>query len=78
MILCAGKSEEQVELLQLEAAGIRVPEYLTELPPRGMLERKHDAMLLAREQLARRAELAKEAPPQLEPPAKAPRKRKKR
>ena len=79
LILCAGKSEEQVELLQLEAAGIRVAEYLTELPPREMLERKlHDAMLLAREQLARRAELAKEAPPQLEPPAKAPRKRKKR
>jgi predicted nuclease of restriction endonuclease-like (RecB) superfamily len=79
LILCAGKSAERVELLQLEAAGIRVAEYLTELPPREMLQRKlHDAILLAREQLARQAELAKDTPPQLEPPARAPRKRKKR
>jgi len=57
LILCAGKSEERVELLQLEAAGIRVAEYLTELPPREVLERKlHDAIRLAREQLARRPE----------------------
>jgi predicted nuclease of restriction endonuclease-like (RecB) superfamily len=75
LILCGGKSEERVELLQLEAAGIRVAEYLTELPPREMLERKlHDAILLAREQLARQAGLA-EAPPQLEPPSETPRKR---
>ena len=78
LILCAGKSAERVELLQLEAAGIRVAEYLTELPPREILERKlHDAILLAREQLARQAKLP-EARPQLEPPPKAPRTRKKR
>ena len=59
LILCAGKSEEQVRLLQLEAAGIRVAEYLTELPPREMLQRKlHDAIRLAREQLVRQAEAA--------------------
>ena len=40
MILCAGKSEKHVELLQLDKSGIRVATYLTELPPRPMLERK--------------------------------------
>jgi hypothetical protein len=61
LILCAGKSEEQVRLLQLEAAGIRVAEYLTELPPREMLQQKlHDAVLLAREQLVRQKEAAKD------------------
>ena len=51
---------EDAILRELEAAGIRVAEYLTELPPREMLERKlHDAILLAREQLARQAEVAR-------------------
>lgn len=60
LILCAGKSEEQVRLLRLDAAGIRVAEYLTELPPRELLQRKlHDAVWLAREQLARHAETTK-------------------
>jgi hypothetical protein len=78
LILCAGKSEERVQLLQLEAAGIRVAEYLTELPPREMLERKlHDAILLAREQLARQAALTETSPPP-ETPSKQPSKRKKR
>jgi predicted nuclease of restriction endonuclease-like (RecB) superfamily len=34
LILCAGKSDERVELLELEKTGIRVAQYLTELPPR--------------------------------------------
>jgi predicted nuclease of restriction endonuclease-like (RecB) superfamily len=77
LILCAGKSEEQVRLLQLESAGIRVAGYLTELPPRAMLERKlHDAILLAREQLARQAEAA-DATPQIEPPSKIAKQRRK-
>ena len=59
LILCADKSAEHVRLLRLEAAGIRVAQYLTELPPRKLLERKlHDAIRLAREQLARQAELS--------------------
>ncbi len=33
LILFAGKSDEHVELLQLKRSGIRVAEYLTELPP---------------------------------------------
>ena len=53
LILCAEKSTEHVELLQLENSGIRVAQYMTELPDRRLLERKlHDAVLLARERLA--------------------------
>ena len=53
LILCAGKSDEQVELLELEKSGIRVAEYMTELPPRKILEKKlHQAIQLARERLA--------------------------
>ena len=64
-------------LLRLEAAGIRVAQYLTELPPREVLERKlHEAIRLAREQLARRAELPVDVP-RLEPPSRSPRQRKK-
>jgi len=56
LILCAGKSSEQVELLQLHKSGIRVAEYMTELPPRKLLEKKlHQAIIAAREQLAQRA-----------------------
>src|SRR4030043_2247675 len=55
LILCAGKSSEQVELLQLEKSGIRVAEYFTELPPRELLEKKlHEAIRIAREQIAAR------------------------
>lgn len=53
LILCTGKSSEHVELLELEKSGIRVAEYLTELPPRELLEKKlHQALLLAKERLA--------------------------
>jgi predicted nuclease of restriction endonuclease-like (RecB) superfamily len=55
LILCAGKSDEHVELLQLAPSGIRIAEYLTELPPRELLERKlHDALRNARAALAAR------------------------
>jgi predicted nuclease of restriction endonuclease-like (RecB) superfamily len=57
LILCADKSEEQVELLQLDRSGIRVASYLTGLPPRTLLQRKlHDAVLKARERLGTRPE----------------------
>jgi hypothetical protein len=50
LIICAGKSDEHVELLQLERSGIRVAEYLTELPPREVLERRlHEALRAVRE-----------------------------
>jgi len=48
LILCASKSEEQVELLQLGKSGIRVAAYWTELPPRELLQKKlHEAVNLA-------------------------------
>ncbi|WP_397571186.1 YhcG family protein [Schlesneria sp. T3-172] len=54
LILCADKSQEHVELLRLNESGIRVAQYLTELPPRELLEKKlHDSILIARERLAR-------------------------
>jgi len=52
LILCAGKSEEQIELLELSKSGIRVAQYLTELPPREILEKKlRQAIKTARERL---------------------------
>jgi len=40
LILCAGKTSEQIELLQLDKSGIKVAEYMTELPKRELLEQK--------------------------------------
>ena len=55
LILCAEKSDERIEVLELESRGIRIAEYLTELPPRSILEKKlHEAVLLARARLAER------------------------
>jgi predicted nuclease of restriction endonuclease-like (RecB) superfamily len=52
LILCAEKSDERVELLELESRGIRIAEYLTELPPKDLLTRKlHDAVRLAQARL---------------------------
>ena len=57
LILCADKSEEQVKLLQLDKSGIRVAAYLTELPPRKLLQKKlHEAILLARARLEEKSE----------------------
>lgn len=57
LILCAGKTTEHVELLQLDKSGIRVAEYMTELPKREFLEKKlHKAVLLARKRLEEKNE----------------------
>lgn len=40
LLLCTEGSEEQIELLQLDKAGIKVAKYLTELPPRDILIRQ--------------------------------------
>lgn len=37
LLLCTEGSEEQIELLQLDKSGIKVAQYLTELPPRDVL-----------------------------------------
>lgn len=48
IILCAKKDQEDVEYLELDQAGIHVSEYLTELPPKELLEEKlHKAIELA-------------------------------
>jgi hypothetical protein len=55
LILCADKGDEQIELLQLDKSGIRVASYLTDLPPRQLLQRKlHDTMVAARARLESR------------------------
>lgn len=52
LILCAEGSKEQIELLQLGDSGIRVAEYLTELPPKDLLKRKlHKVIELERNRL---------------------------
>ena len=49
IILCTDKSTEQIELLELDSAGIHVAEYLTILPPAADLRRKlHEAIRKAR------------------------------
>jgi hypothetical protein len=52
LTLCESAGQEQVELLQLGDSGIRVATYLTELPPKALLQKKLRAAAdLARERL---------------------------
>ena len=52
LILCAEGSKEQIELLKLEKSGIRVAEYLVELPPKELLQKKlHKVIELERKRL---------------------------
>ncbi len=56
VILCAGKKQEQIELLELGKSGIHVAEYLTESLPKEVMQQKfHKAVTLARKQLENRA-----------------------
>lgn len=53
LILCAGKSSEHVELLQVEQSGIRVAEYVLEMPPPELLRAKlHQMLRRAEERMA--------------------------
>jgi predicted nuclease of restriction endonuclease-like (RecB) superfamily len=55
LILCAGDSREQIELLEMDKDGIMVAEYWTELPPKKELEEKIRTLLFkARERLEAR------------------------
>ena len=55
MILCAGKKQEQIELLELGRSGIHVAEYLTDSLPKEVLQEKlHKAIALARKRLENR------------------------
>ena len=40
LILCAEKSQETIELLELNQDGIHVVQYLTKMPPKELLETK--------------------------------------
>lgn len=52
IILCSGKQSEQIELLELNQAGIHVAEYLTAFPPKEVLREKlHRAIEHARQRL---------------------------
>lgn len=52
IILCTGKKQEQIELLELDKSGIHVAEYLTVLPPREVFARKlQEALALAQARL---------------------------
>ncbi len=56
LILCAGKKAERVEYLDLDRDGVHLAEYLTELPPRELLQQRlHDAVLHAKARLEQRA-----------------------
>ena len=50
IILCSGKKQEQIELLELDQTGIHVAEYLTALPSKDLLQKKlHDAIHRSRQ-----------------------------
>ncbi|MBX2888158.1 MAG: DUF1016 family protein [Ferruginibacter sp.] len=52
LILCSGKNEEHVELMQLDKSNIKVAEYLTLLPDKKLLKQKlHQAIENARARL---------------------------
>jgi hypothetical protein len=52
LILCAGKRQETIELLDLDSSGIKVSSYWTEALPKSALESKlHEATRLARQRL---------------------------
>ena len=56
LILCAEGGQESIALLRLDQAGIRAGQYLTELPPKKVLERKlHESIALSRALLEGRA-----------------------
>ena len=55
LILCTGKNEEHIELMQLDKSNIRVADYLTILPPQKLLQEKlHKAVEIARQRLGQK------------------------
>ncbi len=52
LILCAGKSDEHIELLQLENSNIKIADYLTQLPDKHLFEQKlRTAIEIAKQRL---------------------------
>ncbi|OOM78325.1 hypothetical protein CLPUN_19340 [Clostridium puniceum] len=55
LILCAEKSNETIELLELDNSGIHVAQYLTQMPPKELFEEKlHKAIQRAKMHLEQR------------------------
>jgi hypothetical protein len=53
LILCTGKNQEHVELLQLDKSNIKVAEYLTLLPSQEVLQEKlHKAIAIAKQKMS--------------------------
>ena len=52
LLLCTEGSEEQINLLQLDKSGIRVAQYLTELPSKEILLRQLQKSLAAAKELS--------------------------
>ena len=53
LLLCTEGSKEQIELLQLDQAGIKVAQYMTELPPREVLQHQiQKSLAVAKARLA--------------------------
>lgn len=56
IILCSGKQQELIELLELDQSGIHIAEYLTVLPPKELLQAKlQEAISTARRRLLPRS-----------------------
>ena len=52
LILCTGKNEEHIELLQLDKSNIKVADYLTALPSQKILQEKlHRAIEIAKQKM---------------------------
>jgi len=52
LILCTGKNEEHIELMQLDQSNIRVADYFTVLPSQKLLQDKlHQAIIIAQNKL---------------------------
>lgn len=56
IILCAGKDHDDIEYLEMDKTGIHVAQYLTELPPKEILEsRLRKAVAVAKENLLKKS-----------------------
>ncbi len=56
IILCAGKDHDDIEYLEMDKTGIHVAQYLTELPPKEILETHlRKAVAIARENLLKKS-----------------------
>lgn len=63
IILCTGKKQEQIELLELDQSGIHVAEYLSTLPPMDVFaQRLHQAIETAKQRLEYTSIESKEEP----------------